>query len=246
MNPKKLAFHSPSDAAGTADPGKTVLLAPLPDLAAAGETAELVFILDRSGSMQGLEADTIGGFNATVQQQRALPGRAHVTAVLFDDAVETLFQGVDLREVAPLTTREYYVRGCTALLDAMGLTIKAVNRRQKAAGRPDRTIFVITTDGLENASRSFTYDEVRRLVEKRRRKNGWEIIFLGANMDAIATAASLGIADDRAATYLSDAAGTEAMYQGVQCAMEGLRQGLDVTGSWKLGIEEDTARRGSR
>lgn len=172
---------------------------------------ELVFILDRSGSMGGLEEDTIGGFNAMIRKQKKEQGEALITTVLFDDQVEVLYDRVPLSRIEPMTDKQYYVRGCTALLDAMGSTIKAVRKKQKnmtEAEVPDKTIFIITTDGQENSSREFSYAKVKELVEKRQRKQGWEFIFLGANMDAVKEAGRFGIAPTRAARYECDSVGT--------------------------------------
>ena len=209
-------------------------------------TAEIVFILDRSGSMHGLEADTISGFNRMIAEQKEIPGDARVTTVLFDDVVETLHDRADLRTLKPLTAHDYQVRGCTALLDAVGSTVRRVNKRQKSdfGGRPDRTIVVITTDGLENASTRYTIDEVRTLVEKRTKKNGWEFLFMGANMDAIATAAGIGIAADHAATYVNDAKGSAAVYDAACKAVASARFGGPIPGTWKESIEHDFAKRG--
>lgn len=209
-------------------------------------TTELVFILDRSGSMGGLESDVIGGFNDMIARQKELPGAVRVTTVLFDHAVETLHDRTPLERVAPLTARDYTVRGCTALLDAIGSTVRRINKRQKAdpSGRPDHTIVVITTDGLENASTRFSLDEVRALVEKRTKKNGWEFLFMGANMDAIATAAGLGIGAARAATYVNDAQGTAAVYAAACDAVAQMRMGSSLDAGWKSAIEKDTAARG--
>ena len=209
-------------------------------------TAEIVFILDRSGSMHGLEADTISGFNRMIAEQKEIPGDARVTTVLFDDVVETLHDRVDLRTLKPLTTHDYQVRGCTALLDAVGSTVRRVNKRQKSdfGGRPDRTIVVITTDGLENASTRYTIDEVRALVEKRTKKNGWEFLFMGANMDAIATAAGIGIAASHAATYVNDAKGNAVVYDAACKAVASARFSGAVPDGWKADIEHDFAERG--
>lgn len=158
---------------------------------------ELVFILDRSGSMQGLEKDTIGGFNAMLEKQKKEPGEALVSTVLFDDRIEMLHDRVKLGEVRPITEKEYCVRGCTALLDAVGGAIRHIGNIHKYARPedvPERTLFVITTDGMENASRRYTADKVRRMIEHEKEKYGWEFLFLGANIDAVETAGSLGIA----------------------------------------------------
>ncbi len=212
----------------------------------AGEMSEIVFILDRSGSMGGLEDETIGGYNATLEDQRKLPGRGRVTTVLFDDKIDVIEHRVDLSSAKPLTRKQYQVRGCTALLDALGQTIREINKQQKAdpAGRPDHTIFVITTDGMENSSHEYTLEKVRKMIDKRKKKNGWEFIFLGANIDAVKTAGSLGISADRAATYVADGLGTECMYAAASCALGNLRQHAKMGAEWKADVEKDTATRG--
>lgn len=169
--------------------------------------AEIVFILDRSGSMSGLEKDTIGGFNSTIEKQRNEQGEAIVSVVLFDDKCEVLYDRVDMAKVPVLTDREYYARGCTALLDAIGSAIHHIGNVHKYAreeDRPEKTIFVITTDGYENASCKYTAERVRHMVERQTSKYGWEFVFLGANIDAIETARQYGISEDRAANYVND------------------------------------------
>ena len=182
---------------------------------------ELVFILDRSGSMGGLESDTIGGFNSTLEKQKQLEGEARVTTVLFDGEYEVLHDRIPVNEVRPLTDEDYYVRGCTALLDAVGRTIDRVVHAQKASKeeyRADKVMFVIITDGLENASREYSYNKVKTMIEARR-ELGWEFMFLGANIDAAAEAERLGIARERAARYCADKAGTRLNFNVVSEAM---------------------------
>ncbi|MCQ2521058.1 MAG: hypothetical protein MJ105_01645 [Lachnospiraceae bacterium] len=172
---------------------------------------EVVFILDRSGSMQGLEADTIGGFNSLLEKQKKEEGEAVLTTVLFDDKVETLYDRVDLREAKNMTEKEYFVRGCTALLDAIGSTVHAVGKKQKELPeeeRPEKTLFIITTDGMENASREYNHAKVKKMIEKKKSKHGWEFLFLGANIDAVKVAGNFGIAANRAVNYKCDKAGT--------------------------------------
>lgn len=210
-------------------------------------STEMVFILDRSGSMGGLEADTIGGFNGMIESQKAKPGAAVVTTVLFDDRTDVIANRVPLSQVAPLTSREYFVRGCTALLDALGSTIRRVNHAQKASpwGRPDKTIFVITTDGMENASKHYSLAEVKHMIEKRRRKNDWEFIFLGANIDAVETARTMGIAENRAANFVCDSVGTALNYGTIsEQVIAPMRCGVAVTEDWKAPIEADFTARG--
>ena len=187
---------------------------------------ELVFILDRSGSMSGLEADTIGGFNSLVEKQKKEPGEAVISTVLFDDRQEVIYDRVPLSRVEPMTDRQYYVRGCTALLDALGGAIHHIGNVHKYAreeDRPGKTLFIITTDGMENASRSYTYDRVRRMVEHEKEDYGWEFVFLGANMDAISTAARFGIGSDRAVTYECDNRGTQLNYEVLSKAVSEFR-----------------------
>ena len=187
---------------------------------------ELVFILDRSGSMQGLEADTIGGFNSMIEKQKKEEGEAYVSAVLFDDRMEVLYDRVELQKVEPMTDRQYYVRGCTALLDALGGAIHHIGNVHKYAREedvPEKTICVITTDGMENASRTYSLDRVRRMVERQQKQYHWEFLFLGANIDAIAEASRFGIHASRAANYVHDSAGTRLNFDVLSKAISGAR-----------------------
>ena len=177
---------------------------------------ELVMILDRSGSMSGLEADTIGGFNSMIEKQKKEEGEAYVSVVLFDDENEVIYDREDIRKVEPMTDRQYYVRGCTALLDAVGGAIRHIRNVHKYAREedvPEKTIFIITTDGLENASREFSYEKVRRMIERQKEKYQWEFMFLGANIDAVKEAGRFGIAPNRAVRYENDSAGTRLNYE---------------------------------
>ena len=203
---------------------------------------ELVFILDRSGSMAGLEADTIGGFNAMLQKQRGEPGEAVISTVLFDNETEVIHDRVSLDRVPVLTEREYYVRGCTALLDAVGGAIHHIGNVHKYAreeDRPKKTLFVITTDGLENASRRYTYDKVKAMIERQRETYGWEFLFLGANIDAAREAARFGIRADCAADYHADSIGTEAVYESVCEAVCQVRRSAPLAADWKRKIDAD-------
>ena len=176
---------------------------------------ELVFILDRSGSMSGLEADTIGGFNSLIEKQKKEEGEAYVSVVLFDDATEVIYDRVDLRRVEPMTDRQYYVRGCTALLDAVGGAIRHIQNVHKYARPedvPEKTLFIITTDGMENASRNYSYKMVRRMIGDQKEKHHWEFLFLGANIDAVAEAARFGIEKHHAVRYENDSVGTQLNY----------------------------------
>ena len=179
------------------------------------DLTELVFIVDRSGSMYGLEADTIGGLNSTLEKNRELPGEALVSLVLFDNTSEVVLDRVPLTEVRPLTTKDYSVRGCTALLDAVGQAIAYHTHVQKILPeeyRAEHVMFVIITDGMGNASRRYTYPKVKQLIEERR-KQGWEFLFLGANIDAIGVAGRMGISPKRAVNYNSDREGTALNYK---------------------------------
>ena len=203
---------------------------------------ELVFILDRSGSMAGLEADTIGGFNAMIEKQRGEPGEAVISTVLFDNETEVIHDRIPLDRVPRLTEKEYYVRGCTALLDAVGGAIHHIGNVHKYAreeDRPEKTLFVITTDGLENASRRYTYDKVKAMIERQREKYGWEFLFLGANIDAAREAARFGIRADCAADYHADSIGTEAVYESVCEAVCQVRRAAPLKASWKQRIDAD-------
>ena len=208
---------------------------------------ELVFILDRSGSMAGLESDTIGGFNAMIDKQKKQDGEAFVTTVLFDHEITTLHDRVKLADLAPLTDRDYTVRGCTALLDAIGQTvqhIKDIHRYIRPEDVPANTVFVITTDGLENASREFSTAAVKKLIGQQKER-GWEFLFLGANIDAVQTAASFGIAPDRAANYHADRKGTKTVFKAVSEAVCGMRESMCMPSAWKEDIDEDFRSRGS-
>ena len=183
---------------------------------------ELVFILDRSGSMAGLEKDTIGGFNAMIEKQKAEEGEAYISTVLFDNYSEVIHDRVALSDVPKLTEKEYYVRGCTALLDAVGGAIHHIGNVHKYAreeDRPEKTLFVITTDGMENASRRYSYEKVREMITRQQEKYGWEFLFLGANIDAAREAARFGIDADRAADYHADTQGTAVIYEAMSDAI---------------------------
>lgn len=210
---------------------------------------ELVFILDRSGSMSGLEADTIGGFNAMLEKQKKEPGTALVSTVLFDTGTQVIHDRVDVHKVAPLTERDYTVRGCTALLDAVGGAIHHIGNVHKYARPEDvpaHTLFVITTDGMENASRRYTAERVKESIRRQQEKYGWEFLFLGANIDAVETAGRLGIDASRAANYHSDAAGTRLNYEAVCQAVSAVRGNAPLTASWKQSIDRDYKNRKKR
>ena len=204
---------------------------------------ELVMILDRSGSMGGLESDTIGGYNSMLQKQKEAAGEVLVSTVLFDDRSEVLYDRVPLDRMPRMTEKEYYVRGCTALLDDVGRAIHHIGNVHKYAreeDRPEKTIFVITTDGMENASHEYPYEQVKMMVERQKEKYGWEFLFLGANIDAIKTAGRFGITADRAANYKSDHVGTALNYEVLGetvCKMRASAKPVDA--SWKKRIDED-------
>ena len=203
---------------------------------------ELVFILDRSGSMAGLEADTIGGFNAMLEKQKAEPGEAIVSTVLFDNRSEVLHDRLPLDRVPAMTRENYRVRGCTALLDAVGGAIRHIGNVHKYAreeDRPERTLFIITTDGMENASRRYDYRDVKAMIEQMREKYGWEFLFLGANIDAARAAARFGIRADRAANYHADHRGTEVIYSAVSEAVTAFRAARPLADDWRRSIDSD-------
>ena len=207
---------------------------------------ELVFILDRSGSMAGLEGDTIGGFNAMIEKQKGEPGEALISTVLFDNETEVIHDRVDLGKVEPMTDREYYVRGCTALLDAVGGAIHHIGNVHKYVreeDRPEKTLFVITTDGMENASHKYSYDRVKKMIQRQQEKYGWEFIFLGANIDAAKEAARFGIREDRAANYHADSKGTAVIYEAVSQAVCSVRACRPMTSDWRREVDEDYKKR---
>lgn len=210
---------------------------------------ELVFILDRSGSMGGLESDTIGGYNSLLQKQKKEPGEAIITTVLFDDKYELLHDRINLRGIDSITEKEYFVRGSTALLDAIGRTIKKIAKVQNQTSEDERAehvMFVITTDGMENASRRFTYEKVNQMIEHEKSKYGWEFIFLGANIDAIATARQFGIDEDRATNYNADSQGTMLNYEVISETVSSLRASRAISEDWKKRIEDDYKSRGKK
>ena len=213
---------------------------------------EIVFILDRSGSMRGLEADTIGGYNSLIEKQKREEGEAIVSTVLFDDECEVLHDRKNLEQIQPLTNKEYYARGCTALLDAVGGAIHHIGNVHKYArdeDRPEKTLFIITTDGMENSSSKYSYAKVKRMVERQKEKYGWEFLFLGANIDAAAEAKRFGINADRAVKYHCDSEGTATNYRVLSKAVSNVRKCKDVSqmpmvlAEWDEEIREDYKRR---
>ena len=211
---------------------------------------ELVFILDRSGSMAGLEDDTIGGFNSMIRQQKEAPGEAVVSTVLFDNECLVLHDRVDVQRVEPMTRKDYCVRGCTALLDAVGGAIHHIGNVHKYAreeDRPEKTLFVITTDGMENASRKYSYDRLKAMIQRQKEKYGWEFLFLGANIDAAGEAARFGIRPENAVNYHADSQGTEAIYAAVsEAVMEVRCSPKPLSGSWRKRVDADFSSRNKK
>ena len=209
-------------------------------------TTELVFILDRSGSMSGLERDTIGGFNAMLEKQKKQEGECFVTTVLFDSRHQMLHDRVPLQAVRRLTDEDYVVGGCTALIDALGDTIRhivKIHRYARPEDVPAHTVFVITTDGMENASHRYSAPEVRRMIAHEQEKYGWEFLFLAANIDAVETAEQFGIRRDRAVNYRADKRGTAVIYDTVSAAVGSVRAAQPLEASWSRNIEEDYNKR---
>ena len=208
---------------------------------------ELVFILDRSGSMGGLEKDTIGGFNSMIEKQKAEAGEALISTVLFDNETEVIHDRLSLKDIPRMTEKEYYVRGCTALLDAVGGAIHHIGNVHKYAreeDRPEKTLFVITTDGMENASRRYSYDKVKAMIQRQKDKYGWEFLFLGANIDAAREAARFGIDADRAANYHADTVGTAVIYEAMNQAVCNIRACRPMSSDWRRNVDEDYQKRG--
>ncbi|MGN0970630.1 MAG: hypothetical protein ACI4OY_01660 [Aristaeellaceae bacterium] len=213
------------------------------------DLTELVFILDRSGSMHGLEKDTIGGFNSVLERNKALPGDANITTILFDHRFTILHDRQPIRSVAPITERDYSPAGMTALLDAVGQAIRKIDNVQAHTAedyRAGKVQFVIITDGLENASKEYSAQRVKQMIRDRQEKDGWDFIFLGANMDAIAVAADMGIQADRAVTAMADAPGVSLQYDAVAEANICFRQSRDRSSAWKSRVVQDTASRTRR
>ena len=210
---------------------------------------ELVFILDRSGSMSGLEKDTIGGFNSMLKKQKDEEGEAIVTTVLFDNKYELLHDRINIKGISPITDKEYFVRGTTALLDAVGRTIEKIENAQKHTleeERASKVLFVITTDGMENSSKRYSYEKIRRMIKDKKKEFGWEFIFLGANIDAVSAAESIGISRDRATNYNSDSKGTKLNYEVISKTISSLRENASISDNWKDKIEEDFEKRGRK
>ena len=207
---------------------------------------ELVFILDESGSMSGLTADTIGGFNSLIAKQKKEEGEALVSTVFFSNSSKVIHDRVKLEDVPKLTDREYVPSGCTALLDAVGDAVHHIANIHKYAREedvPERTLFVITTDGMENASRKYSHKDVKKLIERVQEEKGWEFVFLGANIDAAETAGSIGISAEHAVDYHADCCGTEVLYEAVGCAVSSIRAEKGLNKAWKCSVEADNKRR---
>lgn len=210
---------------------------------------ELVFILDRSGSMSGLESDTIGGFNAMIEKQKKQDGECYVSTVLFDNVSEVLHDRVKLSDIKPMTDREYTVRGCTALIDAIGGAIHHIGNVHKYARPedvPEHTMFVITTDGMENASHKYSSDKVKQMIERQKEQYGWDFLFIGANIDAVETAAQYGISEDRAVNYHADPKGTACLYDNVSDVVFSVRMGCDIEENWSEKLNKDFKSRGKK
>lgn len=210
---------------------------------------EMVFILDKSGSMSGLEEDTIGGYNSMLKKQQKEEGDAIVTTVLFDNNYEIIHDRTDLKEIKALTEKEYFVGGSTSLLDAIGKTINKIiraTRNTKKEYQADKVMFVIITDGMENSSEEYSYEKIKAMVEKQKERYKWEFVFLGANIDAISTAAKFGIGEDRATNYNADSLGTDLSYEVVSELIVDMRMEREVDSKWKERIEEDYEKRGGK
>lgn len=206
---------------------------------------EIVFILDRSGSMGGLEKDTIGGFNSMLNKQKKQDGTAFVSTVLFDHEAEVLHDRIPIDKIKPLTDDDYTVRGCTALLDALGGAIKHISNIHRYARKedvPEHTMFVITTDGMENASKRYNSRDIKKLIE-RKKEEGWEFLFIGANIDAVETANTYGISEDRAVNYNADGKGTGVVFESVCEAVSSVRVGRKLDSSWSGRISDDYQNR---
>ncbi|MBR7041098.1 MAG: VWA domain-containing protein [Clostridia bacterium] len=210
---------------------------------------EMVFILDKSGSMAGMEQDTVGGFNAMIQKQKREEGDALVSTVLFSDASTVIHDRAELGKIEPLTEKQYFVGGCTALYDAVGDAIRHIGNVHKYAreeDRPEKTVFVITTDGMENASRRYSAGEVKRLITRQKEKYGWEFLFLGANIDAQSVADGMGISEERSACFVNDPMGNALKYEGISYAVSAVRAKKCLRTEWKKTMEEDCRSREKR
>ena len=207
---------------------------------------ELVFILDRSGSMAGLESDTVGGFNAMIEKQKKEVGECFVSTILFDNESKVIHDRVKVSDISKMTENDYTVRGCTALIDAMGDAIRHIENIHRYARKedvPEKTVFVITTDGMENASYKYTSDCVKEMIEKAKTERGWEFLFIGANIDAVETAKKYGISESRAVNYHADSQGTHVLYDCVSSAVSTLRRKASLDSQWRSEMDSDFQRR---
>lgn len=207
---------------------------------------ELVFILDRSGSMAGLESDTVGGFNAMIEKQKKEVGECFVSTILFDNESKVIHDRVRVSDISKMTENDYTVRGCTALIDAMGDAIRHIENIHRYARKedvPEKTVFVITTDGMENASCKYTSDSVKEMIEKAKTERGWEFLFIGANIDAVETAKRYGISESRAVNYHADSQGTHVLYDCVSSAVSTLRRKASLDSQWRSEMDSDFQRR---
>ncbi len=207
---------------------------------------ELVFILDCSGSMSGLESDTIGGFNAMIAKQKKEDGKAYVSTILFDNESSVLHDRMPLSEIPKMTAKDYHVRGCTALVDAIGGAIHHIENIHKYARPEDvpaHTMFIITTDGQENASYKYSSETVKKMIERQKEQHGWEFLFIGANIDAVETVASFGIARNRAVNYHADSEGTQVLYETISAPISAMRSNQQISDNWSTQIEEDFRKR---
>ena len=210
---------------------------------------ELVFILDRSGSMAGLESDTIGGFNSTIGKQKREEGEALVSTILFSNDSTVVHDRVDIQKIPAMTREDYYVGGCTALIDAIGGAIRhirTVHKYIREEDRPEHTLFVITTDGYENASTRYSSDEVKKMIEQQKEAAGWEFVFMGANIDAVETAKRFGIDSEHSVNYVADSTGTIYTASMISEAASAVRMGMPIGKSWKKKAEADYNRRAGR
>lgn len=210
---------------------------------------ELVFLIDRSGSMSGLEKDTVGGFNSMIEKQKKQDGKCFVSTVLFDHETEVLHDRLPLDRIGKMTENEYFTRGSTALLDALGGAIRHIGNIHKYARNedvPEHTMFIITTDGMENSSHQYTAERIKAMIERQKSEYGWEFLFIGANIDAVTTAAKYGISEDRAVNYNADAAGTQIVYDAIEATVGAVRSGKKLSSRWSKSINEDYEKRGKR
>ena len=208
---------------------------------------EIIFILDRSGSMQGLEKDTIGGFNSLIEKQKKIEGDTLISTVLFASESKVIYDRIDVKDVKPMTENNYITGGCIALIDAIGNAIHHISNIHKYARKedvPEHTLFVITTDGMENASKTYTYPKVKKLIENQKEKYGWEFMFLGANIDAVDVASHMGIGESRAVNFNCDSEGTELNYEVLSDAICVLREHSYISEDWKNRIDNDFEKRG--